>query len=147
MDDLSQLNRFTDNFIIDELRWHVSNRGIPMLIQADCDDIGAPKVVFTFRTGQKWTHDIDPGFFVDQWDDAATVLRDFPSVPQIAVLPDPVIKGLQPLREQRKDAIERCKSETKQTSEQAGTGQPATRSVDKPEGSDKPQPEAEVRRP
>jgi hypothetical protein len=30
-------------------------------------------------------------------------------------------------------------------SEQAGTGQPATRPVDEPEGSDKPQPEAEGR--
>jgi hypothetical protein len=33
----------------------------------------------------------------------------------------------------------------KSNAEQAGAGQPATRSVDKPEGSDKPQPEAEGR--
>ena len=35
----------------------------------------------------------------------------------------------------------------KTQSEQAGTGQPATRPVNEPEGGDKPQPEAEGRRP
>jgi hypothetical protein len=42
------------------------------------------------------------------------------------------------------DSIDHC-FEYKQEAEQAGTGQPATRSQSKSEGSDKPQPEAEGR--
>ena len=120
MEDLNQLERYADNFIIDELSWHVSNRGIPVSIKSDCADLEAPKVVFTFSNGQEWTHDIDPGFFVDHWEDAAAVLRDFPSVPQLADLPKAVVDGLQPFREQKKDVIARWKSETKQNSEQGG---------------------------
>jgi hypothetical protein len=121
MEDLNQLERYADNFIIDELSWHVSNRGLPSSITADCTDLATPKVVFTFSSGQEWTHEIDPGMFLDHWDDAATVLRNFPSVPQLGSLPNSIIDGLQPFREKKKAAIAEWKSQTNQNSEQDGS--------------------------
>ncbi len=122
MNDLAQLERFTDNFIIDELTWHLANRGIPESIDPDCSDIQNPKAVFRFSSGRTWTHEIDPGLFVDHWNDAAEVIRDFPTVPQLAALPETLTEMFRPYREKQKEAIAKWKADTKQTSEQVSGG-------------------------
>lgn len=110
MNDLAQLNQFADNVIIDELMWHLDNRGIPESIEPDCADVENPKVVFRFSSGQTWTHEIDSGFFVDHWKDAAEVIKDFPQVPQLVALPESLAEMFRPYQEKQKAAIDKWKA-------------------------------------
>jgi hypothetical protein len=85
MPDLAaQLTRCQDNEILDHLRWHIAQRRMPSTIEADP---AHSVVVVRFTDGQHWRHEITPGWFVDYWEDARTVVATVPELPQMGELP------------------------------------------------------------
>jgi hypothetical protein len=122
MEEYDELNRFADNFIIDELHWHLIEERFPISIVADHSNPNAPRVVYQFENGQTGTQEIIPGFFTDHWADAADILKKFPSLPRLSPLPTEVIAAFQSHRDACKEGLEKWKRDIRPDSEPGAVG-------------------------
>ncbi len=100
-DIITELTRCQDNQILDHLLWHISQGRLPSSIEAHPVN---SVVVIGFKAGEQWQHEIEPGWFIDYWEDARAVVAAILELPQMAELQHAACTQL--LLERKKCAID-----------------------------------------